>query len=632
MIYLPRDSHDASALATAASRRRVRSIVPGVYTDDLTTPPAEWVRQHLLAVLAGLYPDWHVSHSTAALGSARHGVAFISGDSTNKKASRLPGVLVKRVRRLPHPDTVTVATGDVSKRTLSGAEEPVEVRMSSPLQTVFEVLRKDARQPERSLPLAQAKTLIQGLSLVDRQRAERYATRNKLMREYAVFEELSADLDQNETLRAPGVRERTVYFYHYRVGRLTQLTGGELRFSYDDQWPVELSCLPKPRDQGGPAYEGVGLPPFFDNLLPEGWAEARLRAVHKIPEEDSYGLLTATSRYLSNLTLRTEDLDAVEITLDELSTTLSAAIPRREGTCRVIETIGRDPDTRELWLELRRWGATGLSGVQAKLPVHLSVTEGVPHVAIGDSSRASTHILKFPSREYPELVANEWATMELAGRIGLPVPEIRQVEFQGDSPLKSPALLIERFDIPRDLRRAERLSMLEEAASLLCLRRVEKYAPSLERVVVALVHAGLDDQGLQSVFDHVLYSWLIGNGDMHAKNIAVLHGYRPGRLGAPPAYEGATYSPLYDLVNTRIVLGGDLFALPLNGKRNNLRTKDFVVLGRRMGWESSRVKQRIERMASAIARSLPDVLEASHLSHEMRHAYSEVVHTNIDGL
>lgn len=632
MIYLPKDSHDTNALATAATRGRVRSIVPGLYTDDLTTPAPEWVQQHLWAVLAGLYPDWYVSYSTAALGRARDGVAFISGASRNKKATQLPGVLVKRIQQLPHPETITVATEEVSKRTLSGVEEPIKVRRSSPLQNVFEVLRRDARQPERGLPLAQVRTMIQALSLADRQRAERFAERNKLRTEYNVFKELSGNIEEGQSLKGSGARAVTVYFYHYRVGQLEELTGGEIRFSYADGWPVELSCLPKAHNEATPAYEGVGLPPFFDNLLPEGWAEARLRAVYKIPKEDLYGLLTTTSRYLSNLTLRPEGFDTGEIALDELSTTLATVIPRREPMTQIIETIGRDPDTRELWIELKRWGATGLSGVQAKLPVHLSAKDGVPQIAIGESARTSTHILKLPSREYPELVANEWATMELARRMGLDVADARQVEFQEGSPLGDPALLIERFDIPQNLQEADRLLMLEEAASLLCLRRAEKYTPSLERIIRALTDAGLDSRGMESVFDHVLFSWLIGNGDLHAKNIAVMHGYRPGRLGATPTYDGVTYAPLYDLVNTRIVIRGDLFALPVNGKQNNLRTRDFVVLGRRIGWDSPTVSERVESMASAIDSKLDEVLAVSGLSEEMRLEYARVVRANIEGL
>jgi len=71
------------------------------------------------------------------------------------------------------------------------------------------------------------------------------------------------------------------------------------------------------------------------------------------------------------------------------------------------------------------------------------------------------------------------------------------------------------------------------------------------------------------------------NGDLHAKNIAVLHDIRPGRLGSEPGYEGARYAPLYDLLNTRVVLRDDLFALPLDGKQNGLRRKDLALLARR---------------------------------------------------
>jgi hypothetical protein len=46
------------------------------------------------------------------------------------------------------------------------------------------------------------------------------------------------------------------------------------------------------------------------------------------------------------------------------------------------------------------------------------------------------------------LVENEWATMELARRIGLASPDVRMVEFEAGSRLKGRALLIERFDIP----------------------------------------------------------------------------------------------------------------------------------------------------------------------------------------
>jgi serine/threonine-protein kinase HipA len=630
VIYLPRDSTDASALATAAGRGRVRRIVPGVYTDAFQVPADEWVRAHILALLAHLYPDWFVSHSTAVLGHAHGGTAYISSGLTNLKSTRLPGVIVKRTRQFPYPETVEVDTGIVARRTLTGSEESVVARMSSPLQAVFEVLRTDGRQRDRSVSESQVRGLIDHLSRTDRQRAGRFAERNGLVREYARFREIEAGLGNAAVPSRPDLEHLDVYFYHYRVGRLTELSGNEVRFEYDRDWRIAPSGLPL--GSNGPPYEGPNLPAFFDNLLPEGWAEARLQAVHKIARDDSYALLRATPKYLSNVTLRPVGLKAAGITLDERTTSLAELLPERAGRFRIIEEIGADPDSKALWLELRRRGATGLSGVQAKLPVHLFGTSRAPHIALGHLGNTSTHILKLPSHEYAELVPNEWATMELARRVGLDVADVRQVTFQSGSPLQEPGLLIERFDLPRRLPDAEALLLLEDAASLLGLGRRDKYRPSLERIADKLLGLGLDDTELASFYDHVVFSWIAGNGDLHAKNISVLHLIRPGHLGSAPEYLSVRYSPLYDLLNTGVAIRDDGFALPLNGKQNNLRGKDFVVLARRLGWDRGHALDRLGHVAEGVEAHLEPVIAVSGLSPERQSAYRGIVLDNVRAL
>lgn len=349
--------------------------------------------------------------------------------------------------------------------------------------------------------------------------------------------------------------------------------------------------------------------------------------MHKLAREDAFGLLRATPKYLSNVTLRPDGLDPEPLVLDVAGARLSdLALPPGE-VIPLTELIDEDPDTRELWLELKRRGATGLSGVQPKLPVHLHAAGEELRLSLGHVTNTSTHILKLPSRDYPELVQNEWATMELARKIGLGVASLRQVSFQPGSPLGQPALLIERFDVPRRVDGTEELFLLEEASSLLGILRKDKYATSIEKVAAALVKAGLAPEELERFFDHVVFSWTVGNGDLHAKNIAVLHRIRPGLLGLPPACAGAEYSPLYDLVNTRAVLAGDLFALPLNGKQNNLRTKDFAALGRKLGLDGRYARERAAEIAAAVRENVDAVLEQSHLSAPMREKYAAVIRT-----
>jgi hypothetical protein len=49
---------------------------------------------------------------------------------------------------------------------------------------------------------------------------------------------------------------------------------------------------------------------------------------------------------------------------------------------------------------------------------------------------------------YAQLVENEWATMELARRVGLPVPDVRRIEITLSGARRELALLVERYDIP----------------------------------------------------------------------------------------------------------------------------------------------------------------------------------------
>ncbi|MEZ6069467.1 MAG: HipA N-terminal domain-containing protein [Pirellulales bacterium] len=80
-----------------------------------------------------------------------------------------------------------------------------------------------------------------------------------------------------------------------RVGMLTE-EGREVSFAYDAQWigredaqPVSLT-LPLRSDP----YVTVGLHPFFENLLPEGWLLEIATSKLKISKDDAFGLLVAT--------------------------------------------------------------------------------------------------------------------------------------------------------------------------------------------------------------------------------------------------------------------------------------------------------------------------------------------------
>ena len=616
----------------AKRRGSLRQIAPRVYTDDLTRSVVDIVRENLLAILGAAYPDWHVSHSTAATLKPIRDRAFLSGEKPTRRPIKLPGVRVERLPALPYPEVRTIELDQLVATGLTAEPRAATVRVSSPLQTVFECLTVDARQPERSLPETNIRALIEALSETDRLRAAAFAERNGLGSQLERFQRLAGDSRAGVAVKTVQPSALDVFFYHWPVGRLEELSNGEYRFRYDPGWRIPLNPqLPHRGEQV--SYEGAGLPAFFENLLPEGWAEARLRATHKIAREDAFGLLETTPKYLSNLTLRPIDFDASGMVLDHVDVRFADVAPDSTRTLNVGDTIQEAPDTRELWLELRRRGATRLSGVQAKLPVHLGVDgDGQLQLSLGHLGNTTTHILKLQSPDFEALVQNEWATMELARRVGLRVADVRMVTFSDHSPLPSPALLVERFDLPTTISAPERIYLLEDAASILGIRREDKYTPSLERVADALQDVGLEPDDLWVFLDHVIFSWLTGNGDLHAKNISVLREIVSGTLGAAPAAGAIRYSPLYDLVNTRLALRDDHFALVLNGRDYRLRVRDFAVLAQRWSGSRGKVRQHIEKIAEGVTTHLDAVLGGSRMTAEHHERFASTVRANVDGV
>ena len=76
-------------------------------------------------------------------------------------------------------------------------------------------------------------------------------------------------------------------------------------------------------------------------------------------------------------------------------------------------------------------------------------------------------------------------------------------------------------------------------------------------------------------FEVLLFSFLIGNSDMHLKNFSLLR-----------EHDGSWHlSPAYDLVPVKVVLPADKddLALTVNGKNRKLRASDFRIAAKTMG-------------------------------------------------
>lgn len=375
---------------------------------------------------------------------------------------------------------------------------------------------------------------------------------------------------------------------------------GQLRHDgFEWRWnPIE-GCGPPLIRQTTPGK----LPPFIVSLLPEGWLETVLK------DKDERSLLRSGERYMSNITIVEQQTELATLPPDILLTRLEKytadgaftghyAGPGRsdieENFERNLAHIYESADTPRL------------SGVQIKAPMYLDA-DGTLSPSTG---KPFTHILKpAGTGGYDTLPIIEWLDMALGKAAGFATPDTALVAMPDGMP---PALIVERFDIRESLNDSRMLA-LEDFCSVLELPTQDKYKGTMERVARAIRPLSTaPEEDLLIVLKRALFAWLIADGDMHLKNIALLKIAEPREQ----KFRSVRMAPLYDAVTTRVFprLKHDHLALKLNGKDDKLRRADFRALaataGLKAGDADAAIDQILEHTREAIDRiTLPKALD-----------------------
>jgi len=254
---------------------------------------------------------------------------------------------------------------------------------------------------------------------------------------------------------------------------------------------------------------------------------------------------------------------------------------------------------------INRVGKMSIQGLQLKLSVVLRITEGRFEVV----NRGGQYILKPQSLDFPELPENEDVTMRMAEVVGIEVP----VHGLARSIDGSFSYFIKRFD--REGR--DRLPV-EDFAQLSGESRETKYDSSMEKVA-SVIEQFCTFPALERVklFERTLFSFLVGNEDMHLKNFSLI-----------TRDEKVELAPAYDFLNTTIALKAakEEMALPIKGKKSKLTRNDLLNYFAR---ERLQINERVlNDVLSRFAKALPawrDLLEQSFLSADAKQKYSAVL-------
>jgi len=182
-------------------------------------------------------------------------------------------------------------------------------------------------------------------------------------------------------------------------------------------------------------------------------------------------------------------------------------------------------------------------------------------------------------------------------------------------------LLVARFDRAGHTRIAQ-----EDACQVADVYPASKYRIKTETAITELAEACARGGGskvatVAELLKIVVFSWLIGNGDLHGKNLSIYN-----------LDEVWQTTPAYDLLCTQpYAAWNDPMALNLYGRANRLTRANFVDAGERLGLRRRATTNMIDALVDA-ARVWPDKCDQIGFEDRQTELLTQLLHTRIDSL
>ncbi|EGN75882.1 HipA domain-containing protein [Idiomarina sp. A28L] len=346
-------------------------------------------------------------------------------------------------------------------------------------------------------------------------------------------------------------------------------------------------------------FEFDALPPFFSNLLSEGWLRAHQAQKARLDKSDEFGLLCANGEEL---------IGAVSVVASEVDSLLTdrliqLPIPKPSTLKdKGVTIVGTSRSFNDYAVDYGN--GQSISGVQRKLMMKLEGNQLVP------TARGGQYIVKPAPEGVPHCPENEFFVMNLANKVGLNAAECGLVPFE-DGEL---AYVTKRFDI---LNEDERY-LVEDGASL-CLvhpKHKDSDALSYETVLKRLSNAAGNSKAVTlKLFLQVVFSYVVGNNDLHLKNFSLMRKpsgqsttmdtltpvYDVLSLAPYPKFDGACFMSIGVLA---IEEGDDGHFSDAYNAFGYYTKHDFVQLGLNIGLPQTLVEKQMKQLTSKVIKIL----------------------------
>ena len=253
-------------------------------------------------------------------------------------------------------------------------------------------------------------------------------------------------------------------------------------------------------------------------------------------------------------------------------------------------------------------------GVQKKLSLHLT-QEDTPRLTF--VNYPTGYILKPQTEEYRALPELEYLIMRMAVATGIKTVPFALLRLSSQKNML--AYITKRID-----REFGQILAMEDFCQLEYRLTEDKYRGSYERCGKIIskysANVGIDQSEL---FLRVIFSFAVGNSDMHLKNLSLIE-----------THEGSgeyVLSAAYDLLSANVVMPSDSeqLALTLNGKRKNIRKKDFLTFAEVIGVPKVSAEKMIVHVVKLHAKYI-EMCRNSWLPIDMKEDLERLIDQRID--
>ncbi len=341
-------------------------------------------------------------------------------------------------------------------------------------------------------------------------------------------------------------RKLDVYLNELKVGVLTEKADGNLNFKYEKDAfldsPISLRLPVRER-----AYNDKECRPFFENLLPEGDIRTVVAKKEGVSANNTFSLLDKIGGDCAGA-----------ISLYEPGTKSDSDEPLEEITGEKLYKILSEQKTSPLLTDENI--RLSLAGAQSKFAVYIKSDQWGRHFIpdvwyFPNKTNFSTHLIKPENKDWNSLVVNEYFCMSLANHLDFMVAPVQLIKIKDKT-----ALLIRRYD-RTELGFKEKKDRIhqEDFCQLLGYTSDRKYqkenGPTFKDCF-KFIKENTELRYAGEFIRMLIFNYLIGNCDAHAKNFSVLHIPITRTAGAkfinkPWIWENRVYlAPFYDLVST----------------------------------------------------------------------------------